>query len=89
MAHEKDLVKDAPNIDPDGELSTEEERRLYEHYGRGDYDDWGPDSEDRTEAGFGRDAPDAISLRTATTASMTARLRRTRARRVATRTTGR
>ena len=43
-------VKDAPNIDPDGELSTDEERRLYEHYGRGDYDDWGPDSEDRTGA---------------------------------------
>ncbi len=55
VAHEKSLVKDAPNIDPDGELSTDEERRLYEHYGRGDYDDWGPDSEDRTEARFGHD----------------------------------
>ena len=56
VAHEKSLVKDAPSIDPDGELSTEEERRLYEHYGRSDYDDWGPDSEDRTEASLGRDA---------------------------------
>jgi uncharacterized protein (TIGR02271 family) len=31
---EKASVKDAPRIDPDGELSREEERALYEHYGR-------------------------------------------------------
>jgi uncharacterized protein (TIGR02271 family) len=53
--HEKSLVKDAPNVDPDGELSPEEERRLYQHYGRGDYDEWGDDSEDRTEATYGRE----------------------------------
>jgi uncharacterized protein (TIGR02271 family) len=53
--YEKALVKDAPNIDPDGELSPEEERRLYQHYGRSDYDEWGEDSEDRTEARYGRD----------------------------------
>ena len=37
---EKASVKDAPRIDPDGELSREEERTLYEHYGRQypDYD---------------------------------------------------
>jgi uncharacterized protein (TIGR02271 family) len=29
---EKSHVKDAPNIDPDGQLSHAEERRLYEHY---------------------------------------------------------
>lgn len=28
----KDLVKDAPNVDPDGEISPEEEDRLYAHY---------------------------------------------------------
>jgi uncharacterized protein (TIGR02271 family) len=28
----KDQVKDAPSIDPDGELSEEEERALFEHY---------------------------------------------------------
>ena len=56
VAQEKELVKDAPSVDPDGELSTEQERRLYEHYGRSDYDEWGPDSEDRTEARLGRDA---------------------------------
>jgi uncharacterized protein (TIGR02271 family) len=29
----KDQVKDAPRVDPDGELSPEEEERLYRHYG--------------------------------------------------------
>ena len=29
----KDQVSDAPRIDPDGELSDEEERQLYSHYG--------------------------------------------------------
>jgi uncharacterized protein (TIGR02271 family) len=53
VEHEKDRIKDAPNIDPDGELSPDEERRLYEHYGRSDYDDWSDDGEDRT-ADFGR-----------------------------------
>jgi uncharacterized protein (TIGR02271 family) len=51
VGYEKALVKDAPNIDPDGELSPEEERRLYEHYGRSDYDEWTPDSEDRADVG--------------------------------------
>ena len=31
---EKATVKDAPRIDPDGDLSHEEERTLYQHYGR-------------------------------------------------------
>ena len=31
---EKSTVKDAPRIDPDGALSGEEERTLYQHYGR-------------------------------------------------------
>ena len=30
---EKSHVKDAPNIDPDGELSQSEEQGLYQHYG--------------------------------------------------------
>jgi hypothetical protein len=30
---EKDQVKDAPRIDPDGELSQQEEATLYSHYG--------------------------------------------------------
>jgi uncharacterized protein (TIGR02271 family) len=52
--YDKATVKDAPNVDPDGELSPEEERRLYEHYGRS-FGDWTEESEDRTEAVMGRD----------------------------------
>jgi uncharacterized protein (TIGR02271 family) len=37
VAYEKDHVKDAPNMEADGELSPEEEARLYRHYGL-DYD---------------------------------------------------
>jgi uncharacterized protein (TIGR02271 family) len=33
VPYSKDQVKDAPSVDPDGDLSAEEERRLYEHYG--------------------------------------------------------
>ena len=35
VAHNKDTVKDAPNIDPQGELSESEEQELYRHYGVG------------------------------------------------------
>ncbi len=42
VPYEKALVKDAPNVQADGELSPEEERRLDEHYsvswGEFDYD---------------------------------------------------
>jgi uncharacterized protein (TIGR02271 family) len=42
VPYDKSLVKDAPNAEADGELSPEEERRLYEHYsvswGEFDYD---------------------------------------------------
>jgi uncharacterized protein (TIGR02271 family) len=40
VPYEKSLVKDAPNAEADGELSPEEERRLYEHYNVefGDFD---------------------------------------------------
>jgi uncharacterized protein (TIGR02271 family) len=61
VQHEKDLVKDAPNVEADGELSPEEERRLYHHYGRSDYDDWSDTSEDRTEGVLGRDRTDRFS----------------------------
>jgi uncharacterized protein (TIGR02271 family) len=63
VAHAKDTVKDAPNVDPDGELSPEEERRLYEHYGRSDYDEWTDASEDRTETTFGPDERDRVERR--------------------------
>ena len=35
VPYNKDQVKDAPSVDPDGQLSHEEENRLYEHYGIG------------------------------------------------------
>lgn len=60
LAYTKDEIKDAPNVDADGALSSEEEQRLYAHYGRSDYGDWdGSDSRadvdtDRTET-TGRD----------------------------------
>ena len=37
---DKDLVKDAPKVDPGDGLDEDEERRLWEHYGRTDYGDW-------------------------------------------------
>jgi uncharacterized protein (TIGR02271 family) len=54
VPYEKDLVKDAPNVDADGELSPEEEQRLYSHYGRSDYGDWDRTT-DRTEDTLGPD----------------------------------
>jgi uncharacterized protein (TIGR02271 family) len=33
VPYDKDTVKDAPAVDPDGQLSHEEEDRLYRHYG--------------------------------------------------------
>ncbi len=33
VPYSKDQVKDAPNAEPDGELSQDEEARLYDHYG--------------------------------------------------------
>ena len=33
VPYSKDQVKEAPSVDPDGELSPEEEERLYTHYG--------------------------------------------------------
>jgi uncharacterized protein (TIGR02271 family) len=36
VSHTKDKVKGAPNVGADGHISPEEERALYEYYGRGD-----------------------------------------------------
>jgi hypothetical protein len=45
---QKEKVKEAPRIDPGGELTPEEERTLWEYYGLSDYDEWQGD--DRTRA---------------------------------------
>jgi sporulation protein YlmC with PRC-barrel domain len=45
---QKEHVKNAPKIEAGGELSPEDERQLWEHYGRSDYDEW--QGQDRTTA---------------------------------------
>ena len=55
LPYDKALVKDAPNIEADGQLTPEEERRLYRHYGLA-YTDVGGDRTDadadaRTDTG--------------------------------------
>jgi hypothetical protein len=60
---QKDQVKDAPRIDPDGELSPEDERRLWEHYGLSDYDEW--QGEDRTRALALRDEDEDVARQSA------------------------
>jgi uncharacterized protein (TIGR02271 family) len=45
VPYDKSQVKDAPNVDPDGELSQAEESQLYAHYGL-DY------SESRSDSGL-------------------------------------
>jgi uncharacterized protein (TIGR02271 family) len=46
VPYSKDQVKDAPSVDPDGELSEDEETRLYEHYGIGHEPSGPPSGED-------------------------------------------
>ena len=46
LGYDKATVKDAPNVDADGELSEAEEAKLYEHYGIAGYSQYdGPDHE--------------------------------------------
>jgi uncharacterized protein (TIGR02271 family) len=56
LGYSKDEIKDAPNVDADGALSSEEEQRLYEHYGRSDYGDW--DGSDARSDDRDRDSTD-------------------------------
>ncbi len=53
VPYTKDQVKDAPNVDADGEISREEERRIFEHYSLSysEYD--GPDHESLLGQGTG------------------------------------
>jgi uncharacterized protein (TIGR02271 family) len=51
---DKAHVKDAPNVEPDGELSHSEERTLYEHYGV-DYGESDSGSANGGENAVGRD----------------------------------
>ena len=46
VPYSKDQVKDAPSVDPDGELSADEEQRPYSHYGVASADAGEPVGED-------------------------------------------
>ena len=59
VPYEKSHVKDAPNIEPDGELSQSEERTLYEHYGLG-YGDSGSDTGSGTGRGGNGDGNETV-----------------------------
>lgn len=55
----KSTVKDAPKIDPDGELTSDEEAALYAYYGREDYADVGsPEARQPNEEPVGPDEPE-------------------------------
>jgi len=58
---EKAVVKDAPNVDADGELSEQEEQALYRHYGMewGDFDYDSVYGAGERAGRFGRDRDDA------------------------------
>lgn len=49
-------IHDAPNIDPDGHLSAEEEARLYQHYGL----DYGPAERSGADSEFIAPATDKV-----------------------------
>jgi hypothetical protein len=72
---DKELVKDAPRIDPDHQPTPEEERQLWEHYGLGDYDEWQGDDKTTALAGL-EDAPDPIPVSSADPPVVGVRLRR-------------
>jgi uncharacterized protein (TIGR02271 family) len=59
VAYTKDVVKDAPGVDPDGELSQSEERELWTHYGLEYGADHGHDHDQAdTDAGHDASGPD-------------------------------
>jgi uncharacterized protein (TIGR02271 family) len=59
VPYDKALVKDSPNVEADGELSPDEERRLYEHYSLdfGDFDYDRDDADDRGPVGHDTSGP--------------------------------
>src|SRR3712207_4538151 len=50
VAYDKATVENAPDVDPDLELSEDEERALHEHYGR----EWAPPSGTETDTAMTR-----------------------------------
>ena len=74
VGYDKDKVKDAPRVDPDGSLSPEEEDSLYNYYGLGGastgtgYADSTSGTETGIASGYVENASDADYSETATTA---------------------
>ena len=63
---DKGLVKDAPKVGAAEDLTPEEERRLWEHYGLSDYDQWQGDDRTTGLAGLEDEpagAPGVVGLR--------------------------
>jgi uncharacterized protein (TIGR02271 family) len=52
VGYDKDKIKDAPRVDPDGSLSPEEEDRLYDYYGVGSGSAGYTDSTSSTDSGI-------------------------------------
>ena len=52
--YEKDLIKDAPHVDPDGDITPAEEQQLYAHYGLSSGGDY-MSGNDRTDVSGTRD----------------------------------
>ncbi len=53
VAYAKGVVKDSPNIEADGQLTEQEERRLYEHYGLSRSSPSSPGEGEEDSAGIG------------------------------------
>jgi uncharacterized protein (TIGR02271 family) len=58
VPYEKQLVKDAPNMDPDGHLSEQEEQELWRHYGMEYASGYTTDTADRDRDGLYDDVRD-------------------------------
>jgi hypothetical protein len=59
VAYDRERVDSAPDVDPDVELSEDEERLLHEHYGR----EWAPPSGQETDTAMTR-SEEEVEMRT-------------------------
>jgi uncharacterized protein (TIGR02271 family) len=69
VPYEKQRVKDAPNMDPDGHLSEQEEQELWRHYGLDYGVTTGYADADRDTATYDRDRDDTVGRDDAMTRS--------------------
>jgi uncharacterized protein (TIGR02271 family) len=62
VGYDKDRIKDAPRIDADGDLSEQEQDRIFDHYGLGSGSATGTTGTDTTTAGYGTDTDTAADF---------------------------